>query len=427
MQIGKWKGATLLAAMTMVLAACGGGGGGAGTGDGTQGDGGGSGNGAAGGGSLTIWVDDLRAPAMKEAAAAFKSEAGVDVKVQTVSKDLQTNFVTAAQAGKGPDIVLGAHDWIGNLVQNGTIDPIQMTDDQLAAFDPIAIKGVTFNNQIYGVPFAVENVVLFRNTELVPEAPQTFDDLVATAKRLKAEGKVTELLAIPVNQNGDPYHAYPLFTAAGGYLFGKDENGDYNPQDLGLKKPSAVEAMKKLRQLGEKGDGALKRAITNDNVLSVFTSRKAAFMLSGPWYLAQLKKTNLKYDVSPVPGFKDGEPARPFVGVQALYVASGGKNKAVAQEFATNFFARPDVALALYEADPRPPALLEAIEQVAAKEPIVKKVLDAGKNGDIMPAIPEMATVWDPWGKAEAAVIGGADPAKTNAAAAKAIETAINK
>ena len=32
-------------------------------------------------------------------------------------------FVTAAQAGKGPDLVMGAHDWIGNLVQNGTIDP----------------------------------------------------------------------------------------------------------------------------------------------------------------------------------------------------------------------------------------------------------------------------------------------------------------
>jgi arabinogalactan oligomer/maltooligosaccharide transport system substrate-binding protein len=38
-------------------------------------------------------------------------------------------FVTAAQAGKGPDLVMGAHDWIGNLVQNGTIDPLQLTDD----------------------------------------------------------------------------------------------------------------------------------------------------------------------------------------------------------------------------------------------------------------------------------------------------------
>ena len=36
-----------------------------------------------------------------------------------------------------------------------------------------------------------------------------------------------------------------------------------------------------------------------------------------------------------------------------------------------------------------------------------------------------MAAVWDPLGKAEAAVIGGADPATTITAAGKAIEAQI--
>jgi arabinogalactan oligomer/maltooligosaccharide transport system substrate-binding protein len=61
-------------------------------------------------------------------------------------------FVTAAQAGKGPDLVMGAHDWIGNLVQNGTIDPLQLTDDTRAAFNELALQGVTYNGQIYGNP-----------------------------------------------------------------------------------------------------------------------------------------------------------------------------------------------------------------------------------------------------------------------------------
>ena len=38
-----------------------------------------------------------------------------------------------------------------------------------------------------------------------------------------------------------------------------------------------------------------------------------------------------------------------------------------------------------------------------------------------------MAAVWDPLGKAEAAVIGGADPASTIQSAAKAIQTAIKE
>ena len=42
-----------------------------------------------------------------------------------------------------------------------------------------------------------------------------------------------------------------------------------------------------------------------------------------------------------------------------------------------------------------------------------------------MPAIPAMAAIWDPFGKAEAAVIGGADPTTTVAAAGKTISAQI--
>src|SRR4249920_1753043 len=82
----------------------------------------GSGSGGSGDGvALTIWADDKYSRAIKESAVKWGAENDVKVNVQAVSKDLQTNFVTASQAGKGPDLVMGAHDWIGNLVQNGTI------------------------------------------------------------------------------------------------------------------------------------------------------------------------------------------------------------------------------------------------------------------------------------------------------------------
>src|SRR5215218_9322691 len=124
---------------------------------------------------------------------------------------------------------MGAHDWIGNLVQNGTIDPLQLTDDTRAAFDPLAVKGVTYNGQIYGIPYAIENVVLFRNTDLVPEAPRTMEELVAKGKELKAAGKVDEIMALPVGANGDAYHMYPIYASAGAYLFGRTAEGDYDP------------------------------------------------------------------------------------------------------------------------------------------------------------------------------------------------------
>ncbi len=382
-------------------------------------------NKAKNGGTLVIWADDKRTAALKPFAEEFGRDNGVTVKVQAVSKDLQTNYVTASQAGKGPDIVVGAHDWIGNLVQNGAIDPIQLSDEQKSGFNETAIKGVTFNGQVYGVPYAVENIALIRNTELAPDAPATIEDLVKQGNQLKAQKKVTAPMALQVGQNGDAYHIYPLYTSGGGYLFGQKPNGDYDPADLGVGKPGSVAAFTKIRALGEKGAGALKRSISDTNAIATFTAKKTPFLISGPWALTDIKKAGIKYDITPVPGFAGGKPAQPFVGVQAFYVASKGKNKAVAQEFVTNYLTAPDLAVALYQAEPRPPALTAALDKVKSSDPDVEKFLAAGKDGVILPAIPEMASIWDPFGKAEAAVVGGADPTKSVAAAAKAISGQI--
>jgi arabinogalactan oligomer/maltooligosaccharide transport system substrate-binding protein len=377
------------------------------------------------GGKLTIWADDKRAAVLKPFADQFGKDNGVTVTVQAISKDQQTTFVTASQQGSGPDVMVGAHDWIGNLVQNGAIDPIQLTAAQKSGFPDVTLKAVTFNGQVYGVPYAMENIALIRNTELAPNAPATIEDLVTAGKALKTSGKATEIMALQTGQNGDVYHLYPLYTSGGGYLFGAKPNGDLDPKDLGVGKPESVAALTKIQALGEKGEGALKRSIGGDNSIATFTSKKTAFLISGPWAITDIKKAGIKYDISPVPGFAGGKTASPFVGVQTFYVAAKGKNKALAQEFVTNYVTKPELAVALYNAEPRPPALVTALDQVKASDPDLAKFIEAGKNGVPMPAIPEMATIWDPFGKAEAAIIGGANVQTTVDAAAKAISSQI--
>ncbi|MEU8812967.1 maltose ABC transporter substrate-binding protein [Actinoplanes sp. NPDC048796] len=368
---------------------------------------------AAAKGELVIWADDKRSAALKPFADKFGAENGVTVKVQAISKDQQTTFVTASQQGSGPDVMVGAHDWIGNLVQNGAVDPVQLSAEQTAGLAPNALKAVTFNGQTYGVPYAMENLALIRNTDLAPKAPATVEEL-ATAK-----------LCVQVGQNGDAYHLYPLYSSAGGYLFGTTAGGDYDPKDLGVGKPESVAAFKKIATIGEKGSGLLKRSITPENSIATFTSKKCGYLISGPWAITDVKKANIKYDISPVPGFAGGKPAQPFLGVQTFYVASKGKNKALAQEFVTNYVTTPELAVALYQAEPRPPALTAAFDQVKGGDPDLQKFIDAGKNGIPLPAIPEMAAIWDPFGKAEAAVVGGADPAKTITTAGQTIQAAI--
>jgi arabinogalactan oligomer/maltooligosaccharide transport system substrate-binding protein len=126
-----------------------------------------------------------------------------------------------------------------------------------------------------------------------------------------------------------------------------------------------------------------------------------------------------------VPGFAGGKPAQPFLGVQTFYVAAKGKNKALAQEFVTNYVTTPELAVALYQAEPRPPALTAAFDQVKGGDADLAKFVEAGQNAIALPAIPAMAAIWDPFGKAEAAIVGGADPEKTITAAGKTISAQI--
>ena len=251
----------------------------------------------------------------------------------------------------------------------------------------------------------MENLALIRNTELAPTAPD--DDRGPGRGRQGAQGRQEgqrDPLPARSGQNGDAYHIYPLFTSGGGYLFGTTATGDYDPKDLGVGKPDSIAAFKKIAELGEKGDGALKRSITGENSIATFTGKKCAFLVSGPWADRRRQEGRHRRTTSPrSPASPAASRRTPFVGVQAFYVAAKGKNKALAQEFVANYVTNPDVAVALYQADPRPPALTAALDQVKGTDPDLAKFLDAGKNGLVLPAIPAMAAIWDPFGKAEAA------------------------
>src|SRR5690606_27410091 len=130
---------TAVLALALALAACG------------DGDGGDGGQEAPQTGELVIWSDPNRAEVLNQFKAQIEADLGVTVTIEEIAEDQQTTFVTAAQQGAGPDVMIGAHDWIGNLVQNGTIDPVQLTEDQLAGFPQVAIDAVTFEGQTYGV------------------------------------------------------------------------------------------------------------------------------------------------------------------------------------------------------------------------------------------------------------------------------------
>ena len=372
---------------------------------------------------LVIWATQGAATSLKPFAEKFGADNGISVEVQGIAGELRAQYITATNSGKGPDVILTAADGLGNLIQNAAIEPLNLSPETKSKFVDVTVESVTYNGQIYGVPQAVDNVALIRNTELVPELPATFEDLVTTGLELKNQGKVTEALSLPVGQNGDSYHLQPLFTSAGGYLFGQNADGSYNQDDLGLDKPESIAAMTKIQEFAKAG--VLKTSISGDNSIALFADGKAPFLVSGGWALEDLNKSGVKYAVSPVPGI-GGKPSQPFVGTQTFYVSSKAKNKTFAEEFVTNFMVNnPDVAKSLSKTDGRAPALLAAFNDLAASDPVLKGFGDSAAQGQPSPTFPAMAVAWDPFSKAEAAIIGGADPASTLKAAADTIRQQI--
>ena len=410
-----------VAASMTVLAACGGG---SDTSDGASGGSSDAGGDAGSGGSsgqLVIWADEEKAPALEPSAKAWGEQNGIDVVVEVVPGDeLQANFITANQAGNGPDVTMGAHDWLGNLVQNGAISPVQLPSDVADTIAPVGIDAVTYDGQTYGVPYAVETLALFANNELTDVAePGSLEELISAAK----DGGAENILSLPIGESGDPYHMQPIYTSAGGYLFGKDSEGNLDPSDLGVGEEGSLVAADKISELGEQG--ALKNSITGDNSISLFAEGKAAYLISGPWALADVRDSGIDFTVSPIPGFEGMEPAAPFAGVNSFYVASNAANAGFAQQFMTDVASSPEVAKAMYEGNPLPPVNLQLREEIASSDEHVMIFAEAAEAAEPMPAIPAMSAIWEPLGIAQANIVGGADPHPAMKSAGEEIAAAI--
>ncbi len=367
---------------------------------------------------LVIWADADRTPILQKYAEQFGQENGIKVAVQ-VATDTRQQFKDATKVGKGPDIIVGAHDWLGELVQNDTVAPVQLSSDTAGKFAEQAIAATKFNGQSYGVPYAVENIGLMRNTALAPTAPKTMDELVAMGTKIKSGsgGKVTNVLIQQVGKTGNAYYSYPYLSAFDGGIFAEKANGDYDASKVIVNSPGSIKGAEVLAKLGKAK--VLSTNVGDENAEGLFDSGKAPFFITGPWAVPNAAKAGIKYEITSLPSLAGGGQMQPFLGVQMFYVSSKAKNATLAQEFVTNYVPRKEVQLALFEAGGRPPALTEAYDEVAAKDKDVKAWFEAGKDGKPMPNIPAMNSVWGPLGQAAADVISGKSAAKARFDAAQ--------
>jgi arabinogalactan oligomer/maltooligosaccharide transport system substrate-binding protein len=340
---------------------------------------------------LVVWADEKRAPVIEAIAPTFTEATGVAVQVTLVDNNSMKDEVsTKGPAGEGPDIFIGAHDWVGELATNGSISPIDLGGRD-GEFTETGLNALKWDGAQYGLPYVTEAVAVYYNTDLVPEAPATMAELTAACDAIE----VDNCLGIPGgNDGGDAYHHYPFLSVNGGYIFGFDPGTGFDVEDIGIGTPEGISGATVLETLI--ADGYV-TSTNYDDAKNLFLEGNQAFWLTGPWELGALEdQDKVNWSVMTLPTV-EGNVMRPFVGVQGFYLSAFAQNAAIAEEFLLNFIATDETMLALFEADPRGSAYIATIKEISS-DPINATFAISGETGQFMPNVPEMAAVFGPVG-----------------------------
>lgn len=331
--------------------------------------------------------------------------------LQVPFDQLRAKYVTESAAGGGPEVLLGASDWIGEYFEADVIQPIDELagDDFAAAYNPTAIEGVTYEGQIYAVPQNINGVAFFYNKDLVPTPPTTTDELLAMAAQV-ANAPDRQGFGLIANLYSNAGYFYGL----GGQIFTEDGLSAFDS-------PETVAFFDLLRTISQ-APGVVTDA-QQGNIESSFREGRLGMMFNGPWFL-QAANESLgadKVGVAVLPAISAAEnaPAQPFVGIQSLYLNRNAEEDQaqLAFEFA-RWMSSEGTQIFVDEAGQLPASTAVELPAANAAAPVF---LEQYEGGVPLPSNPLMTTVFTAADAAIPAVIEGS--ATPEEAAREAKET----
>jgi multiple sugar transport system substrate-binding protein len=319
-----------------------------------------------------------------------KSQDKIKVKY-VLQQDMITKFLTAATSGGSPDILFWDRWRTSLYAPKNVLHPIDefMGNDGLneSDFYDEAMKELSYDNKIYGLPLTVDARALFYNKKLLADAgvtapPTTWDELEQAAiKTTKWNGKKLEVAGFSLNDNG-LFNMY--LQQAGGSILTDDGKTNFN---------------------NDKGKAVLEywdRLLNTDKVYKVgfeqglgegtdaFATGKVAMIYTGPWMLTTYKKygKDLDFGVVPPPAGPNGDKGSGMGGF-GLVIPEGSKHQQEAYEFIKWWTATKENALLWAKTSLNIPGYKPALEDPFFKDdPFWKPFLDTLDFAKIRPSHP---------------------------------------
>jgi multiple sugar transport system substrate-binding protein len=319
---------------------------------------------------------------VRQQIARFQAERGIRVEIQQTPDaadqrhQLYVQWLNAWSAD--PDVLqldvvwtpeFAAAEWIMPL------DGFDLPPADLADFIDAAIASNRWQGRLYALPWIVDGGMLYWRTDLMAAAPETFDQLVATARGALEAGQVSSGFV----WQGARYEGLATvflehLTGFGGAIL--DETGD-----VAIASAEAVRALTFMRDSIYR-DGIVPEAVLTyqeEQTRFAFQNGGAAFMRNWPYAAALLARSGQsavagRFAVAPMP-HDGGRSAAALGGAQlAINVRS----------------AQPAQAWALVKYLTAPEQMLERA-QVAGQFPARRSVYSDPRLADALPVSPDRA------------------------------------
>jgi len=350
--------------------------------------------------TLLVWINaDKAYTGLQKVGNAFEQATGVKVVVEH-PVDAPDKFQQAAGAGKGPDIFCWPHDRVGEWVKAGLLTPLAVRKSLRDSVEEQAWNAFTYKGRIWGYPIAIETTGLIYNKALVPKPPATWEELIELDKQLQKQGKHAVLW-----DYNKSFFSWPMLAGAGGSIFGRDAQGDFDPRQVGVNNAGALAGAEMLKRLIE--GGTMARGARYAEMETGFARGTVAMMISGPWAWDNAKKAKIDFGVAAIPAVIAGKPSKSFVGVLGCMIAAPSKQKDIAREFLENRLMTPE-SLKVLDADvPIGVPANKAFYAELSVNPLIKASMENARHGEPIPNIPEVGRFWTAMDAALEAVTNG--------------------
>ncbi|MFE0424350.1 sugar ABC transporter substrate-binding protein [Streptomyces sp. NPDC058953] len=370
--------AALVLAALLSLSACGGSGGSQAAADEEQ--------------TLTVWAMGTEGEKLGAVADAYeKKNPHITVKVTPVGWDVaHQKQVSAAAAGKLPDVMQMGSTFMGEFAELGVLEPVDTGTFRKDDFFDASWESNVVDGEVYGVPWYTEARVLYYRTDLARQAgitkpPTTWAEMSALATAYQKQAKATWGISLQP-YNLDAWQTWlPFFYSAGGEL-----TKDGKPA---LDSPAAVTALAEYGAYFDKGLSK-KSVQPGYDVVKDFGNGSVPMFLSGPWQTTNIAENQPqlkgKWAVAPLPA---GASSTSWAGGSSLVISKDSEHKAAAADFIAHL-AAPATQADWYERTTDLPANKAAWEQgKLASDPAARVFRTQLESAKAIPALAEWAEI----------------------------------